>query len=184
MVAGIGVVVLLVSGIALTNRDQSESRPAITSQDGKPTTPVSGSPTRDGARDAATRYAERLGGEEMFRTQPRHALLTEISDPARRDAILTRYDTAYTPDLNRRLGLSGSGRPPAGQDFISETLPTRAVVTDYQPRRRATVKVRCTGLIGFKGTDVGKPLQSSHFTMTVTLTWSGNRWTFYASDQS
>ncbi|MFE4777820.1 hypothetical protein [Streptomyces sp. NPDC056713] len=177
--------VVLVAAIAIANggwQDDSPSgprRPAVA--DDKPRTGEGH--TRQGAEHTASRYAKQLGGPDMFNEQTRHQLLQEISDPDQRSAIITRFDGAYTRDLNRRIGLDEAGTPPAGQDFVNQTLPARTTVTSYQPAR-ATVDVWCSGLFGLKGADSKIPVETNYFTLHLTLAWSDQGWKLSESKQT
>lgn len=182
----VGIVTLLIAAIALANgvgddpgagRDHSPA-----AADDKPLAHNQGNHSRAGARDAARRYAERLGGREMVNPASRHRLLREIADPARRSAIIERYDTAYTAELNERLGLDARGQAPRGQEVVMETIPARATVTAYQADR-ATVAVWSSGIYGIKG-DHERPVETTYFTLTITLTWTPEGWRFVESEQT
>ncbi|MET7843656.1 hypothetical protein ABZT45_34645 [Streptomyces sp. NPDC005356] len=177
--------VVLVAAIAIANggwQDDSPGprRPAVA--DDKPRTGEGH--TRQGAEHAASRYAKQLGGPDMFNEQSRHQLLQEISDPDQRSAIIARFDGAYTRDLNRKIGLDEAGKPPAGQDFVNQTLPASTKLTTYSPAR-ATVEVWCSGLFGLKGKGPKTiPVETNYFTLHLTLVWSDQGWKLSESKQT
>lgn len=181
-IATIGVVTLLIAAIALANSstEAPADRRSVATGDEKPPA-AERDHSRAGAKSTARRYAERVGGTEMLATTSRHRLLREISDPAHRTAILSRYDAAYSTDVLARLGLDAQGRAAKGREVVNETLPARATVVDYQPDR-ATVAVWCSGLFGIKG-DTLRPVETTYFTLTVTLTWTPQGWRFLESQQ-
>jgi hypothetical protein len=184
----VGVVTLLIAAIAVTNGVGRDDDPApaasgsAAASDDKPgAAPAAHS--RAGARTAATGYAERLGSADMFNEDARHALVADVAAPDRRAALSKEFDSAYTAELNQRIGLDEQGQPPAGQEFVNETLPARSTVTTYTPDR-AVVDVWCAGVFGFKGEKVKTPVETNHFTLTITLVWSGDAWKFSDSKQT
>ncbi|MGW4623461.1 hypothetical protein [Streptomyces sp. NPDC004592] len=166
--------VLLIAAIALANRGWT------TTTDGPETAADPLAPeiahSRQGAQSTATKAAAVLGGEAMFNTEQRHALVQAVADPDKRGALQQAFDADYTAAFNRKIGLDDQGQPPAGAAFISRTLPAGTVVRAYRPQE-ATVDVWCSGLFGLTGKSVQEiPIKTSWFTMTVTVRWTHDGW--------
>jgi hypothetical protein len=210
LVTVVGVVVLLIAAIAFANRGGGSSSPgadgsgspgaggsgkggasaaATAPSGGRPVTgKTSGIPsgfahTRQGAQSAAANYAVALGGVDMFNTGSRHSVIAAISDSGALAALQSGFDRDYSAAFYAQVGLSKDGLAPAGQTFVSRTLPAGAKATGYDGAT-ADVSVWCTGLFGLAGKDSTKPVTSNWFTLTFKLRWSGSDWKVTQTGQS
>ncbi|MFM9449160.1 hypothetical protein [Streptomyces acidiscabies] len=138
--------------------------------------------TRAGAQSAAAAMAAALGGERMYRTGSRRALLQEIVPPDQPEMI-SRYDSQYAA-FAARIGLDTHGRPPAGATLVSRTMPAGTTVRSYTGRT-ASVDVWCSSLFGLtgKGIEDPEPVGSSWLTITLDLAWTPEGWRMTDSDQ-
>lgn len=176
-IAAIGIVTVLIAIIAVANNGSDQAAPetrAKVTADDKPPADSGDDHDRVGAQAAATRVAERLGGEEMFGERSRRTLIEEVAAPTRQDTLLKDYRDSYGT-FGQRIGLDDEGTPPEGQRLVSETTAGRATVTSYEPDR-AVVEVRCTGRFGLEGEGSEVPVDSDSFTMTITLLWTSDGW--------
>ncbi|WP_231607832.1 hypothetical protein [Streptacidiphilus albus] len=146
------------------------TNPVTTSQDGIAT----GFPdTSEGAQSAAVNYSVALGSSEMYATDSRHAIVATVADPADQSALDGQMDPSYT-SLAARLGLQ-NGAGPAGQTFVSRTVPVGTKVDSYSDDH-ATVEVWSTGMIGLAGTGSTNPVTQYWFTVTIQLHWTDGDW--------
>ncbi|MFJ6696982.1 hypothetical protein ACIQM4_13070 [Streptomyces sp. NPDC091272] len=201
MVTVVGVVVLLVAAIAFANRGPG-SGPSQDGRQGAPPAANSTAPTGErpvggkgatgipsgfartgqGAQSAAANYAVTLGSEGMFTTAARSEIVRSIHVPEAVDNLLSSLDKAYSPDFFKNVGLDGNGQPPAGQTFVSRTVPVGTKVVQ-QDANAATVEVWCTGLVGLAGKDSTKPVTETWFTITQKLRWTNDDWKVETSSQ-
>ncbi|MGA5132895.1 hypothetical protein ACPCTO_24120 [Streptomyces olivoreticuli] len=201
LITVVGVVVLLIAAIAFANRgggsssDESDSGNGASAQATAPTgeKPVSGKDgatgiasgfahTEQGAQSAASNYAVALGGDGMFKTDTRHAIVDGIHTPDAAPALQRDLDKAYSADFFKNVGLNPDGSAPKGLTFVSRTVPVGAKATAYNDSE-ATVAVWCTGLVGLAGQGSTKPVTQTWFTMTQKLRWVGNDWKITSSEQ-
>lgn len=183
LVTVVGVVVLLIAAIAFANRggddapagaeDAAQPRPAATAASG--VTPVKSGFARDeqGAQSAAANYAVALGSDGMFNTARRHEIVETIADPSAVDRLRSGFDTDYSADFLKKLGLTAEGSAPKGSTFVNRTLPAGTKVTSFS-NDEATVDVWCNSLFGMAGEKSTSPVTSSWFTVTMKLRWSGD----------
>ncbi|MFI0983457.1 hypothetical protein ACH4SP_41415 [Streptomyces sp. NPDC021093] len=201
MVTVVGVVVLLVAAIAFANRGPGNG-PAQGGQEGAPPAANSTAPTGEkpvtgkgatgipsgfartsqGAQSAAANYAVSLGSEGMFSAASRNEIVRSIHVPEVVDSLLGSLDKAYSPGFFKNVGLDDTGRAPAGQTFVSRTVPVGTKVVQ-QDANAATVEVWCTGLVGLAGKDSTKPVTETWFTITQKLKWASNDWKVESSTQ-
>jgi hypothetical protein len=176
----VAIVVLLIAAIALANRGWSSGDSAAAADDPLATEiPHS----RQGAQSAAAKFAAALGGEAMYNTEDRHGIVQAIADPENRGALQTAFDASYTAAFNKRIGLDEDGRAPAGATFVNRTMPAGVTVTRYRSEE-ATVNVWCSGLFGLTGKNVKQiPVETSWFTITMTLRWTDDGWKASESTQ-
>ncbi|MEU2869601.1 hypothetical protein ABZ769_10375 [Streptomyces olivoreticuli] len=201
LITVVGVVVLLIAAIAFANRgggsssDESDSGGGASAQATAPTgeKPVSGKDgatgiasgfahTEQGAQSAASNYAVALGGDGMFKTDTRHAIVDGIHTPDAAPALQRDLDKAYSADFFKNVGLTPDGSAPKGLTFVSRTVPVGSKATAYNDGE-ATVAVWCTGLVGLAGQGSTKPVTQTWFTMTQKLRWVGNDWKIASSEQ-
>ncbi|MFI1182954.1 hypothetical protein ACH4UT_25845 [Streptomyces sp. NPDC020799] len=202
LITVVGVVVLLIAAIAFANRGGGSSSDDSDSAGGKasaqPTAPTGVKPvtgkdgatgiasgfarTEQGAQSAASNYAVALGGDGMFKTDTRHAIVDSIHTPDAAPALQRDLDKAYSADFFKNVGLSADGSAPKGLTFVSRTVPVGTKATAYSDDE-ATVAVWCTGLVGLAGQGSTKPVTQTWFTMTQKLRWVGSDWKIASSDQ-
>ncbi|GHH87848.1 hypothetical protein GCM10018793_65230 [Streptomyces sulfonofaciens] len=199
LVTIVGVVVLLIAAIAFANRGSGGS--GSTADDRKPgtsptsatgkrpvsTTSQSGIPSgfahdEQGAQSAAANYAVALGSADMFGKSRRDTILEAIVAPSRIEEFKSRFDKAYSPELDRSVGLHEDGSAPEGYTFVSRTSPIGSRTTAFSSDR-ATVSVWCGGLLGLAGEDSITPVTDSWFTITMTLQWTANDWKIVTHSQ-
>ncbi|MFI8256114.1 hypothetical protein [Streptomyces filamentosus] len=199
LLAGLGVVALLVAAIAFANRggtptgtSPSSDTPgkAATAPTGtRPVTDTDGTvPTgyahdEQGAQSAAANYAVALGSTDMFQKGPREAVVRSTHDPAVTDALVKNLNNSYSPGFLATVGLTPEGLAPSGLTFVSRTIPVGAKVKDYAGNT-ATAEIWCMGLVGLAGEGSTKPVTSSWFTLTQKLKWVGNDWKITGWDQT
>lgn len=203
LVTVVSIVVLLIAAIAFANRGGGSSSPDAGGsgspgagsgggKDGASSTatapsgqrPVTGKSAgipsgfahdQQGAQSAAANYAVALGGVDMFNTSARHTVIDTIADPGSRAALQAGFDRDYSASFYSQVGLTSAGQAPAGQTFVSRTLPAGAKIAAYDGAS-ADVSVWCTGLFGLAGNASTKPVTSNWFTLTFKLRWSGSDW--------
>ncbi|MET8113460.1 hypothetical protein [Streptomyces prasinus] len=191
LVMVVGVVVLLIAAIAFANRggdssstDETDDSPqtAATAPSGEK--PVrsknAGIPSgfahdRQGAESAAANYAVALGSDGMFSPTRRREIVQAIADPSTRDRLQDGFDSDYSADLLKSIGLTANGTAPEGTTFVNRTLPSGTKATAFN-QNSATVEVWCNGLFGLAGDGSTNPVTSSWFTVTMKLNWSGDDW--------
>lgn len=139
--------------------------------------------TQQGAESAAANYAVALGGVDMFNQDRRHAVVSAIAEAGALNTLQSGFDRDYSAAFNAQVGLTGEGKAPAGETFVSRTLPVGTKTTQYDTGS-ANVAVWCTGLFGLAGNDSTKPVTSSWFTVTFRLRWNGSDWKVVATSQT
>ncbi|MBY8882771.1 hypothetical protein [Actinacidiphila acidipaludis] len=209
LVTVVGIVVLLIAAIAFANRgggsggQDSGGSAAGGSGGGKGSAsssataatgerPVSGKSagipsgfahTEQGAQSAAANYAVALGGVDMFNADRRHTIISTIADSSALTSLQAGFDRDYSPSFATHVGLTGDGRAPSGQTFVSRTLPAGAKATRYDAKT-ADVAVWCSGLFGLAGQGSTKPVTSNWFTLSFNLRWNGSDWKVVRTSQS
>ncbi|MFD5637251.1 hypothetical protein ACFWJM_24365 [Streptomyces sp. NPDC127077] len=200
LVTVVGVVVLLIAAIAFANRgddaassgdgtgDKAASSPTAASGNPPVTTKSAGIPsgfphTREGAQSAATNYAVALGSTGMFKTDTRHGIVGAIYTSAAVDRLQGPMDQAYSTDFLSKLGLDADGNPPAGNTFVSRTVPVGSKVNQYNASG-AKVSVWYMGLIGMSGQSSTDPVSSTWKTWTFELQWDNGDWKIVADSQT
>ncbi|MGI5339337.1 hypothetical protein ACQEVS_19110 [Streptomyces sp. CA-181903] len=190
----VAVVVLLVAAIAFANRggdkSSSDSGNGSSAKGGSSATAPSGvkpvegknggipsgfAHDEQGAQSAAANFAVLMGGDGMFKTDRRHAIVETIYTPAAAAKLKQPQDDAYSPDFLKRLGLDSSGNPPQGKTFISRTVPVGTKVESYS-EDTAKVSVWYSGLIGMAGAGSTDPVRTTWKTWTFTLKWTDGDW--------
>ncbi|NUR05032.1 MAG: hypothetical protein HOY79_53595 [Streptomyces sp.] len=199
LITVVGVVVLLIAAIAFANRGGGDSptagrsgaKPEAGSTAASGTKPVqakaAGIPAgfahdQQGAQSAAANYAVALGSADMFNKTRRDAILQTIIAPSRLADFESNLDKAYTPQLNKSVGLNEDGSTPAGYTFVSRTSPIGTKVT-ASSQNNATVEVWCSGLLGLAGENSTNPVTNSWFTITIKLEWTGGDWKIVTHSQ-
>jgi hypothetical protein len=200
LVTVVGVVVLLIAAIAFANRGGDdppssaagpESLPDAASTAPSGTKPVQSTPgviptgyahDAQGAQSAAANYSVALGSAEMFSKAQRDAILQTIISPSRVANFESTLDKAYTPTLNKNVGLNDDGSTPAGYSFVSRTTPIGTKLTAGS-ENRATVEVWCSGLLGLAGDTSTNPVTNSWFTTTMQLEWTNGDWKIVTQSQ-
>ncbi|MGW3986995.1 hypothetical protein [Streptomyces sp. NPDC004830] len=199
LVTVVGVVVLLIAAIAFANRgggDASDTDGSTNKPDAAATAPTgkrpvgskaAGIPTgyahdQQGAESAAANYAVALGSAAMFNKVKRDAVLETIYTTSRIPEYRAKLDEAYSPQLNKRFGLTEDGSAPTGFTFVSRTNPIGTKVTEYSADT-ATVEVWCSGLLGLAGEGSTTPVTNSWFTTTMKLQWAGGDWKIVTDSQ-
>ncbi|MGC5568923.1 hypothetical protein ACPYPG_39595 [Streptomyces sp. FR-108] len=193
LVTVVGVVVLLIAAIAFANRGDGGSG----SDDGggtaktgtTPTSPSGEHPVKSktggipsgfaqseqGAQSAASNYAVALGSTGMFESARRHEIVATVYTPAAADKLQGPMDEAYSESFLGKLGLDADGKAPAGNTFVSRTVPLGADIKQYSDST-AEVSVWCMGLIGMSGPNSTDPVHSTWKTWTFDLQWSNGDW--------
>ncbi|MFF4019609.1 hypothetical protein [Streptomyces sp. NPDC001843] len=200
LVTVVGVVVLLIAAIAFANRGDddasggdagSEAKPKVATTAASGTKPVAskagGIPTgysrdQQGAESAAANYSVALGSAEMFSKTQRDSILQTIIVPSRVAGMEAALDRAYSPALNKSIGLNDDGTTPKGNTFVSRTSPIGTKVTEFTTST-ATVEVWCSGLLGLAGQSSTNPVTNSWFTITMKLQWTDGDWKIVTHSQ-
>ena len=201
LAAVLGVVLLLLVAVAVTNRTNGSSTPtgagpARTGAGNSSTTggtaqstataptgtqPVSTSQdgiatgfphTSEGAQSAAVNYSVALGSSQMYATASRHAILQTIIDPAALEGLQARLDSSFTSQ-GSKLGLQ-LGQAPKGLSFISRAIPVGTKIDSYGSQ--SVVEVWNDSLFGLAGQGSTYPVTESWYTLTVTLDWADGDW--------
>lgn len=192
VIAGVAVVVLAVTGVVLALLHHSP-RTAPTQQAAPPpaistTLPstVAGVPvgypdTEAGAKAAAANYVVAFASEGMFNASDRHAIIAAVSDPTVVGALQQQYDAAFQATMSR-FGLSASGQPPRGQQFVARALPVGVHVDAYNSTA-ARVSVWSDGLIGLAGAQSKNPVAEAWTTTTVSMRWVNGDWKWVTATQ-
>ncbi|WP_030750633.1 hypothetical protein [Streptomyces griseus] len=192
LLAGLGVVALLVAAIAFANRggtpaDTSPSsgtpgRAATAPTGTRPVTDTDGTvPTgyahdEQGAQSAAANYAVALGSTDMYQKGPREALIRSVYAPEVADARVTDLDKGYgDKTLLGRIGLQENGTAPQGLTFVARTIPVGTKAEKYTPER-ATVSVWHSYLFGLAGDESKNPVSEAWYTKTYELRWTEGDW--------
>ncbi|MDF9814690.1 hypothetical protein [Streptomyces sp. SPB162] len=195
LVTVLGVVVLLVAVIVLANRgnDNTASNGATAGgakgTNANPTAPTGEKPatgdnagipsgyakTEQGAQSAAANFAVALGGDGMFNTDRRHAIINAIADTSTVAKMQAGFDANYSKAFLAGIGLTVDGAAPAGLTFVNRTLPAGAKIDKFDGET-AGVSVWCAGMFGLAGNASTKPVTNNWFTVTFTLKWNGSDW--------
>ncbi|WP_024757446.1 hypothetical protein [Streptomyces exfoliatus] len=193
LITVVGVVVLLIAAIAFANRgggDPADAAPtAGTPGEQAPTAatgirPVKGrngeipmgfARDEQGAQSAASNYAVALGSDGMFKRVGRHRIVDTVYTPEAAARLKGPQDEAYSAEFLKKLGLDAEGNPPAGNTFVSRTIPVGAKVENFDGDT-AKVSVWYTGLIGMSGPDSTDPVSTTWMTWTFDLRWKNNDW--------
>ncbi|MCZ4099420.1 hypothetical protein G3I60_21925 [Streptomyces sp. SID13666] len=195
LVTVLGVVVLLVAVIVLANRGGGNTASDGASSGGtkgtnaNPTAPTGDKPvtgnnagiaagfakSEQGAQSAAANYAVALGGDGMFNTDRRHAIIDAIADRSTVGTMQAGFDTNYSKAFLAGIGLSADGAAPAGLTFVDRTIPAGTKIDKFDGDT-ANVSVWCAGMFGLAGNASTKPVTNNWFTVTFTLKWNGSDW--------
>jgi hypothetical protein len=193
LVTVVGVVVLLIAAIAFANRgdgDRDSPENGGTAKSGTtPTSPSGKNPVKSkvggipsgfaqseqGAQSAASNYAVALGSTGMFQSARRHEIVDTVYAPAAADKLQSPMDEAYSDSFLGKLGLDADGKAPAGNTFVSRTVPLGTAIKQYSDST-AEVSVWCMGLIGMSGPNSTDPVHSTWKTWTFDLQWSNGDW--------
>ncbi|MFC5722661.1 hypothetical protein ACFP1Z_21045 [Streptomyces gamaensis] len=196
LVTVVGVVVLLLAAIAFANRGGGDSgsdgagKGDGTSADSRPTAPSGTTPvegrtggvpsgyahTEQGAQSAAANYAVALGGDGMYRTDTRRALVSALYAPEVVAARQGDFDKVYSdPGFLKKVGLDAGGNAPRGTTFVSRTNPVGTKSLGYAGST-ASVAVWYSTLFGLAGEGSTNPVTESWYTDTFDLQWTGDDW--------
>lgn len=201
LVTVVGVMVVLIAAIAFANRSGGDSHSASDGGGGKPRTAATAASGRQpvgtksaagipsgfghdeqGAQSAAANYAVALGSADMFTKTTRDTILDTIVAPSHVNSFKADLDKAYTPELNKTVGLKDDGSAPQGYTFVSRTSPIGTKTTSFH-QDKATVSVWCSGLVGLAGERSTTPVTDSWFTITMTLAWTSGDWKIVSHSQ-
>ncbi|MEU7107677.1 hypothetical protein ABZ951_21880 [Streptomyces sp. NPDC046215] len=200
LVTVVGVIVLLIAAIAFANRGGGDSASDEAGGGGgasaQPTAPTGTRPvdgkaggiatgfarTEQGAQSAAANFAVALGGDGMFKTESRHAIVDTVYTADAAPALQRELDKAYSPNFFQNVGLGADGKAPKGLTFISRTIPVGTKAASYSDTE-ATVEVWCTGMVGLAGQGSTKPVTQTWFTITQKLHWVNDDWKIASSQQ-
>ncbi|MFI8099492.1 hypothetical protein [Streptomyces sp. NPDC086023] len=199
LVTVVGVVVLLIAAIAFAN--QGGGKEEAGSGDAKsPTTgataptgtrPVAGrhngvpagfGHTEQGAASAAANFAVVLNSDAMYDARRRRQIVAAVGNEVSLTRLQAAYDSAYSAELFKKIGLTDNGTAPPDTTFVSRTSPVGTKVLSYTDAA-AEVDVWCHGLFGLTGEKSTKPVTSSWYTLTVKLTWNGSDWKVLGTTQ-
>lgn len=193
LVTVVGVVVLLIAAIAFANRgdggsgsddagdgSKAGSAPTAASGDQPVKTKAAGIPSgfaqdEQGAQSAASNYAVALGSTGMFQSARRHEIVATIYTSAAASKLQGPMDEAYSDSFLDKLGLDADGNAPAGNTFVSRTVPLGTAVQQYSDST-AKISVWYMGLIGMSGPNSTDPVHSTWKTWTFDLQWSDGDW--------
>ncbi|MEV4435415.1 hypothetical protein [Streptomyces sp. NPDC049585] len=194
LVTVVGVIVLLIAAIAFANRGGGDSdgsdgasHKGASSEPTHPTgvKPVEGGAggiasgfahSEQGAQSAAANFAVALGGDGMFRTDSRHAIVTTVYAPDVAAARQGDLDKVYSnPDFLKKIGLDAAGNAPKGMTFVSRTNPIGTKLVKYEGET-ASVAVWYSSLFGLAGEGSTTPVSESWYTNTFDLKWLDNDW--------
>lgn len=192
LVTVVGVVVLLIAAIAFANRGGDDTPKASTTGD-KPATsataPSGERPVRavgggipsgfarneQGAQSAAANYAVLLWSDRMVNSDERRKIVQAVTYPSSSDRLQASFDTNYSTQFIKNIGLAEDGSAPRGNTFVNRTAPVGTKVISFSPDA-ATVEVWCNNLFGLAGENSTNPVTSGWFTVTFKLRWSGGDW--------
>lgn len=188
LVAGVGIVTVLVAAIAIAGGGGAgSSEDPANSGDGASGI-LSTEPARStqGAQRAAVAIASAIGSEDMFTPETRHRLVRRIAHPDVETKLQTEYDSAYTTQFLKRIGLGPDGTPPPGTQFVSRTMPAGTSITEHTGTS-AVVTVWASGVLDLTGSGpeaAKEAVSESWFTMTVSLRWHRDEWRLISTDQT
>ncbi|MFE7154669.1 hypothetical protein [Streptomyces sp. NPDC057636] len=185
LITVVGVVVLLIAAIAFANRGGDESSSG--SGDGKKpgTSPTAPTGTKavasgfahdeQGAQSAAANYAVALVSADILKPDRRTEIVRQLFVPDKVAGLEAKFDKAYSAGFLSRLGLDANGNAPAGQTYVSRTVPVGTKTTAHS-NGTATAEVWCTGAFGTAGESTKNPVTNDWFTMTLKLRWTDGDW--------
>ncbi|MFE6958514.1 hypothetical protein [Streptomyces sp. NPDC057696] len=185
LITVVGVVVLLIAAIAFANRGGDESSSGR--GDGKKpgTSPTAPTGTKavasgfahdeQGAQSAAANYAVALVSADILKPDRRTEIVRQLFVPDKVAGLEAKFDKAYSAGFLSRLGLDANGNAPAGQTYVSRTVPVGTKTTAYSDGT-ATAEVWCTGAFGTAGESTKNPVTNDWFTMTLKLRWTDGDW--------
>ncbi|MFI8791687.1 hypothetical protein [Streptomyces sp. NPDC055105] len=183
LITVVGVVVLLIAAIAFANRgDSSSDDGAAKKPDTSPTAPTGTKPVtsgfahdKQGAQSAAANYAVALVSADILKPDRRTEIVRQLFVPGKVAGLEAKFDKAYSTDFLSRLGLDPNGNAPAGQTYVSRTVPVGTKTMTYSDGT-ATAEVWCTGAFGTAGESTKNPVTNDWFTMTLKLRWTDGDW--------
>ncbi|MEX2984803.1 hypothetical protein [Streptomyces sp. C36] len=196
LITVVGVVVLLIAAIAFANRGDGSG--SSSDDDGSPRTPTGARATaptgtkpvdgktggiasgfahsEQGAQSAAANFAVALGGDGMFKTDSRHAIVNAVYAPDVAAARQGDLDKVYSdPEFLKKIGLDANGGTPKGMTFVSRTSPVGTKVVKYEGDT-ASIAVWFSSLFGLAGESSTNPVSESWYTNTFVLKWTGDDW--------
>ncbi len=138
--------------------------------------------SQEGAQSAAANYAVALASADIYKPARRAQILEQIFAADKVSAFKSRMDKAYSTEFLKSVGLDRNGEAPAGQTYVSRTMPVGTKATAYSDTA-ATTEVWCTGVFGTAGDDSTDPVRSDWFTMTLQLRWTDGDWKIDAFSQ-
>jgi hypothetical protein len=183
LITVVGVVVLLVAAIAFANRGDSSSDDGNAKKpDTSPTAATGTKPVRSGfahdeqgAQSAAANYSVALVSADILKPGRRSEIVRQLFVSDKVAGLEAKFDKAYSADFLSRLGLDTNGNAPAGQTYVSRTVPVGTRTTAYSDGT-ATAEVWCTGAFGTAGESAKNPVTNDWFTMTLKLRWTDGDW--------
>ncbi|MGW2077732.1 hypothetical protein ACWCOW_12485 [Streptomyces sp. NPDC001939] len=184
LITVVGVVVLLVAAIAFANRgDDASSDGASDKKPGSSPTAPTGTKAvasgfahdEQGAQSAAANYAVALVSADFLKPDRRTEIVRQLFVPDKVAGLEAKLGKAYSAGVLSRLGLDTNGNAPAGQTYVSRTVPVGTKTTAYSDGT-ATAEVWCTGAFGTAGESTKNPVTNDWFTMTLKLRWTGGDW--------
>ncbi|NJQ17270.1 hypothetical protein [Streptomyces bohaiensis] len=201
----VGVFLILIAAIVFANRagdddassgaaDGDSSRnpgPAPTAPSGEDPvgTALNGIPsgfpqTQQGAESAAANYAVALGGEGMFTTVTRQAIVDSIYTVEAAAGRGSELERIYTDaQFLERVGLDESASAPSGMTFVARVVPVGTNLIEYD-EQSATVSVWYTSLFGLAGEASTNPVTEAWYTNTFQLVWEEDDWKVVDFDQT
>ncbi|MEV6699055.1 hypothetical protein AB0M68_17965 [Streptomyces sp. NPDC051453] len=184
LITVVGVVVLLIAAIAFANRGDDASSDGASGKkpDTSPTAPTGTKAVasgfahdKQGAQSAAANYAVALVSADILKPDRRTEIVRQLFVPDKVSGLEAKFDKAYSTDFLSRLGLDTNGNAPAGQTYVSRTVPVGTRTTAYSDGT-ATAEVWCTGAFGTAGESTKNPVTNDWFTMTLKLRWTDGDW--------
>ncbi|WP_406105585.1 hypothetical protein OG698_25220 [Streptomyces sp. NBC_01003] len=185
LITVVGVVVLLIAAIAFANRGGDESssgggdgkKPGASATAATGTKPVASGFAHDeqGAQSAAANYAVALVSADILKPERRSEIVRQLFVSDKVAGLEAKFDKAYSTAFLSQLGLDTNGNAPAGQTYVSRTVPVGTKTTAYSDGT-ATAEVWCTGAFGTAGESAKNPVTNDWFTMTLKLRWTDGDW--------
>ncbi|WP_103504441.1 hypothetical protein [Streptomyces sp. SM14] len=193
----VGVVLVLIAAIVFANRpgDEADNGPTPEAGDDArpgpaPTAPSGEDPvgtstegiptgfpqTEQGAESAAANYAVALGGEGMFVTETRRAIVETVYTAGAAEEQGPELERVYTDaQFLERVGLDQNAAPPEGMTFVARVVPVGTTAIEYSDET-ATVNVWFTSLFGVAGESSVNPVTEAWYTNTFDLRWEDGDW--------